>query len=175
MADDGPELRVVNEDEPGRGGCLPMVGGLGLMAYGLLIVGMGTVGLIGITWVIYTTRVMAQQAGSVLMGGATVDGWRLQELRAWGVLGEDVTPALYHDHSNAGDGSAGCMVADDHVLVWAEQSLTQRVPLAGATVSGVDEGLVTVTIVNGGDEAVCWFRPDEGGDRFLAMLEVETR
>ena len=173
MSNDRPDLRLADPEERRPSGCMGVVGGLGLMAYGGLIVGMGTVGLVGIVWVIYTTFLLAQEQGAELMSGFEVDGWRLKELRTWGVLPENVTPALYHDHSNAMDGSAGCMVVEGDVVVWFDQELTVSVPLEGATVTGVDEGLVTVTIVNG-ETATCYFRPGEGGDRFLRMLQAEA-
>ena len=175
MSTDRPDLRVVDDGEPQKAGCIGTIAGLGLLGYAGLVVGMGTVGLVGIVWVIYTTLLLAQGQGSQLMSGAEVDAWRLEELRGWGVLAEDVTPALYHDHSNAQDGSAGCMVVEGEVLVWFDQELTQTLSLDGATVTGVDEGLVTVTIETADETATCYFRPDEGGDRFLRMLQVETK
>ncbi len=157
-----------DEDEPQ--GCVATLSSLGLAAYTLLILGIGAsscvCGLFSLN-----TALLNLTTSSALKGPVELEPWRLEELKRSGVVREGEVLALYHDHSPMGDGSSGCVVAGENVVRWDEGTETGRVAIVGATVE--DRGS-EVSVSLDGNELLCPFGEDEGGDRFAHMLEASS-
>lgn len=172
MSEDRPKLRVVDEDEAPQG-LASRLSQLGLAAYTLLILG---IAVMGFFCAVFSLQGAISQlvAPKELSSGFTIDAWRVTELRKEGVLAAEQTPALYHDHSKVGDGSAGCLVVDAQVVRWDAWIETGRVDIPSASLSSSGGDSPTVTITQGGRSVDCPFDEDEGGDRFLTMLRVDA-
>jgi hypothetical protein len=160
------------EDAPG--GILGAIAQLGLAAYMVLLLTVAgsailCTGLAGYGVYVSTTF------GSPLTGGSKLEAWRLNELRRWGVLGEEELPALYHDDSPTSDGTAGCLVLGEKLLRWDAAKTTAEAVIAGGSVSSFgDPAAPTVVLRQGVTEIQCPFREDEGGDRFLVQLTASA-
>ena len=106
--------------------------------------------------------------GSELQSGFEAAPWRINELRKWGILEQQETPALYHDHSTNIDGSSGCLVMDDHLVHWADKKETLRLTIPGATVEGSD---TLVRLRQGTEQIECPFYPGDGAERIGSHAE----
>jgi len=158
-----------DEDEPQ--GCAATLSSLGLAAYTLLILSIGgsscVCGLFSLN-----TALLNLAAPSELKGPAELEPWRIEELSRTGVLRAGETVALYHDHSPMGDGASGCAVVGQAVVRWDDDVETGRVEIVGATVE--DRGN-EVSVRLDGNEVLCPFGEEEGGDRFAHMLEASSK
>lgn len=82
--------------------------------------------------------------------------------------------SVFHDHSIAGDASAGCAVTSDSVVRWDERAVTGRVPLRGAAAHYEPNRGVAIQTATGG-ELFCPFNAGEGGEDFADWVIVEGR
>jgi len=140
--------------------------------YALLVLGLLVSSLTcGVMTMVQTWR-SSQVPGSELQSGVEAAPWRLSELRNWSILKRNETPAVYHDHSAESDGSSGCLVLGNELVLWTDKQLTTRLPIPGATLSG-DEMLVTMR--QGEEEIQCPFWPGDGAERLLSMLQFDAK
>ena len=95
-----------------------------------------------------------------------------QQLRATGIVGATERPWLFHDHSGARDGSAGCVAVDGRLVRFDGGAETARVDLHGADVAwGLGEQ-AWVQVRQGDVEVTCPFGLGEGADTFARLLRV---
>lgn len=119
-----------------------------------------------------------------VVGGLVVVGWSVGQLgtpsaleaalRAEGVVPSDARLVAFHDHSEASDGSSGCVLTDTSVTRFDHGSVTATVGLTGATVREVRNPLA-VRITGESSEVDCPFRPAEGADLFAGMARAAAR
>jgi hypothetical protein len=161
----------IPNEEPKPLGCLANFGSMGLAMYAILVLGLLVSSLTcGVMTMVNTWR-SAHVPSSQLQSGLEVTPWRLTELRKWGVLTGNGTPALYHDHSEETDGSSGCLVLDTHLVLWKNKALVGQLAIAGATLSGTE---TAVRLRQGDQEILCPFLPGDGADRLLGMLKTDA-
>jgi hypothetical protein len=145
---------------------------MGLAMYAILVLSLLVSSLTcGVMTMVQAWR-SSQIYGSELQSGLEVSPWRLSELRKWGVLEGEQTPALYHDHSVETDGSSGCLVMNKDLVLWTDKVQRKRLTIAGATLSGDD---TQVTLRQGADQIQCPFWPGDGADRLLSMLNTDAK
>ena len=157
--------------EPQPLGCLANFGSLGLAMYALLVIGLLTSSLTCGVMTMVQSWLSSYVPGSELQSGFEAAPWRINELRKWGILKQQETPALYHDHSLNIDGSSGCLVMDDHLVLWADKKETLRLTIPGATVESSD---TLVRLRQGTEQIECPFYPGDGADRLAAMLKTDA-
>ena len=173
MSDERPDLRVVDEDDEPRG-MGSRIAQMGLAAYTLLILTMAGIGTLCAVFSLHGA-ISQLVAPKELSSGFSVDSWRLAELRKVDILGRQDTPDLYHDHSQVGDGSSGCMVVEGEVVRWDAWIETGRVPVLGSEISSSGPAEApTVTVSQGEASVDCPFDEGEGGERFATMLRVDN-
>ena len=157
--------------EPKPLGCLANFGSLGLAMYAILILGLLVSSLTcGVMTMVQTWR-SSYIPDNELQSGLQTAPWRLTELRKWGVLQNNETPALYHDHSALVDGSSGCLVMGKDLILWTDKTLTTKLPIAGATIEGTE---TSVRLIQNDEQIDCPFMPGDGADRLAAMLKVDA-
>ncbi len=157
--------------EPKPLGCLANFGSLGLAMYALLVLGLLVSSLTcGVMTMVQTWRSQAIES-TELQSGMQTAPWRLNELRTWDVLQTEDVPALYHDHSPIADGSSGCMVLGDELILWTEKTLTRKLPIPGAN---IEESDMNVRLSQGDESIDCPFLPGDGADRLAAMLRIDA-
>jgi len=158
--------------EPQPLGCLANFGSLGLAMYAILVIGMLTSSLTcGVMTMVQSWR-SSYIPDSELQSGIEAASWRLNELRTWGVLNGKETPALYHDHSTNLDGSSGCLVMNDELVLWTDKSISLRLPISGAEIEGTK---TLVRLSQGSEQIECPFYPGDGAERLAAMLTTDSR
>ncbi len=150
--------------------------GCGLAAYGMLLLLLFSLGLVGIAM---STWNMLSTAGSTspfeLLSGSEVQEWRLLPMREAGLLAPGELPAAWHDESADMSGSTACALTASEVLR-VEEGVGKR--LAFDQIAKVEllrgaAGEVVVMEARQGEGVGCRFRPDEGGNRFLRQIQVE--
>jgi hypothetical protein len=111
-----PDSRRVSIESP----VLPLVWILALVGLGVaaVAVALGTLGI-----------------GLIAGGGP---------LEEWGIIGSEDLTLVVHDHSAAGDGSAGCVVTQDRLVRWEDRRFAGAVALPGAEVTWDDAGVHAV-------------------------------
>ncbi|MCB9761838.1 MAG: hypothetical protein H6739_18555 [Alphaproteobacteria bacterium] len=166
-----PPLEVVDEAPQG---CLEQFQALGLAMYASIVLAMLLGSAICAIGSMVGLLLLAENPKE-LTSGTELEVWRLAVLRDQGVLGDDQVPALYHDHSEAADGSAGCLVVDGALVRWQGGAIQARSGFADAEVR-VDgpDATPTVTLVTPDLALACPFGEGEGGDRFARMLQSEV-
>ncbi len=170
-SNDAPEEGLPTK-EPQPLGCLANFGSLGLAMYAILVIGLLTSSLTcGVMTMVQSWR-SSYVPGSELQSGVEAAAWRLNELRKWGVLGEQETPALYHDHSVNIDGSSGCLVMNDQLVLWTDRETTLRLSIPGSQIEGSD---TLVRLTRGAEHIECPFYPGDGADRLAAMLKTDAQ
>lgn len=148
-----------------------LLGELSLALYALLLVSIVGASLL-CTGASLWGIVQAQSPAGTLLGGTDLDPQTVALLRARQVLGPDQTPLLYHDDSPDLDGSAGCLVAGQELVRWEANAEVGRVAIPGARVEGLAQGEgLTVQVVQGERAVRCPFGPEEGGERFVDLLQ----
>lgn len=90
-----------------------------------------------------------------------------------GVVPTGERPDIYHDATMLGDGREGCLVHNGDLVRWQLAQPTQRLPIAGATVSVTEAP--SVVLRQGESEVECIFYGVTGRDRFARMLESEAK
>ena len=157
--------------EPKPLGCLANFGSLGLAMYALLVLSLLVSSLTcGVMTMVQTWRSQAIDS-TELQSGIQTAPWRLSELRKWGVLQSEEVPALYHDHSPIADGSSGCLVMNNALVLWTEKALTRSLAIPGAT---IEDNSTNVRLTQGTESIDCPFMPGDGADRLAAMLRVDA-
>ena len=157
--------------EPKPLGCLANFGSLGLAMYAILVLGLLVSSLTcGVMTMVQTWRSQAIDS-TELQSGVQTAPWRLSELRNWGVLQSEEVPALYHDHSPMADGSSGCLVMDNELVLWTDKSLTQSLAIPGAA---IEDSSTNVRLTQGDKSIDCPFMPGDGADRLASMLRVDA-
>ncbi len=150
--------------------------GCGLAAYGFLLLFLCGLGVLGMTlsaWNLFAAS--RQQNPFRLLSGAEVDAWRLEPMRAAGLLGPQELPLAWHDESPDMSGSVACALSAEAVLR-LESGQARR--LAWRDIASVDllrggGGEVITIDAREGEGIGCRFRPEEGANRFLRMVQVE--
>ena len=149
--------------------------GMGLYALVLMFIcGLGLVGMFGATVALVNSE---PEEARTLVHGSEVQTWRLQPMRDVGLLALTEVPAAWHDESPAFDGTRACVInrtgvgrVEDGVathLRWSEVLDTDVVQASDVR--------VTIT-VRGADRSVpCHFGPYEGADRFVRMVQSESK
>lgn len=146
------------------------LGSLSMALYALLLLSIGGSALL-CTGASVWGLIAGQTPAGVLLGSAKLDGLVLARLRAQGVLGENETPLLYHDHSPELDGRAGCMVVGQELLQWRDDQPVARLPIRGAQVqSQGDPEAPVVVLIQGAERVECPFDAGEGGPRLAELL-----
>jgi hypothetical protein len=169
MSDEKPDNTPTAEPKPL--GCLASFGSMGLAIYAILVLGLLVSSLTcGVMTMVNTWR-SAHVPSSELQSGMQITPWRLTELRKWAVLTGNTTPALYHDHSEQTDGSSGCMVLADELILWNNKKLDAKLKIGGAELTGNE---TEVRMRQGMEEIVCPFWPGDGAERLLSMLKVDA-
>ena len=87
------------------------------------------------------------------------------------MLQDEEVPALYHDHSPIADGSSGCLVMNDNLVLWTEKALIRSLPIPGST---IQDSSTNVRLTQGAESIDCPFMPGDGADRLAAMLRVDA-
>jgi len=150
--------------------------GCGLAAYGMLLLLLFSLGLVGMA---LSTWNLLSSAGSTspfeLVSGSEVDEWRLLPMREAGLLAPGELPAAWHDESADMSGSTACALTAREVLR-VEEGVGRR--LAFDQVAKVElltgaAGEVVVMEARQGTGIGCRFRQDEGGGRFLRQVQIE--
>jgi hypothetical protein len=170
MSDEKPNNAPNAEPKPL--GCLANFGSMGLAIYAILVLGLLVSSLTcGVMTMVNTWR-SAHVPSTQLQSGMEITPWRLTELRKWTILTGNITPSLYHDHSDKTDGSSGCMVIGQELVLWNNKSLDARLAIPGAHLTGNDS---EVRMRQGDKEIVCPFWPGDGAERLLSLLKVDAR
>ncbi len=154
------------------------VPGCGLATYGGLLIVFMFVSLIGSFVSLVAILFVPGAAGpSRLMHGGEVSVWQLQPMRDVGLLGLTEAPLAWHDESLERDGSQACAFREESLIRVAEGTGTE-IPFASVeTLTHVGEehdGGMVITTTGAGETIRCSFDQEEGGSRFLSMLEVES-
>lgn len=158
------------DDEAGRSepGC-----GLGI--YALLLLGLGTAGLVGL---IIATAALLQGDGTSpmeLVSGKAVPTWRLAPMIQAGVLKVDEIPLAWHDESSLADGTRACALLPEAV-VRVDEGAGKRIPyttITEARMDGLPDGSQVVLVSDGSADLACLFKPGEGAIRFLRQVQAE--
>lgn len=140
--------------------------GCGLAAYTLVLFGMFVAGVIGLSVASYSLIAAGEKASPLeLSYGGLTNAYYLDALRRAGLLGPEEFPDVYH--AEAVDGSVACAARGGELLRLGPEGAF-RMPLAGATVEAVEDGVW----IRGEREVLCRFGPGEGADRFARMLQA---
>ncbi|TNE84824.1 MAG: hypothetical protein EP330_27860 [Deltaproteobacteria bacterium] len=130
--------------------------GIGPAAFVGLLFGMFTLGMLGIAWSVYGVLTPDPTASEVS---------RILGTPRWSV---------FHDHSEAGDASAGCAITADEVVRWDDGAITGSVPLRGSV--GHYAANRGVTVRTPDDEVLfCPFAAGEGGEDFAEWVIADGR
>ncbi len=142
--------------------------GCGLAAYVLLLLTIGSAGVIGLSISWYSLVAGGQQLSPLRSSyGGVVDPAVLRPLRDAGLIGGTEIPDVFH--AERFDGEAACAIAGQRLVRLSGEHGPQTLPLAEITdVSGSE---ATVTAVGAGVTITCPFAAGEGGGSFKAMLD----
>lgn len=164
-------------DEPAGGGeeAPRSEPGCGLGIYALLLIGLGTAGLVGL---LVATAALLQGDGTSpmeLVSGKAVPTWRLAPMMQAGVLAVDEIPLAWHDESGLADGTRACALLPE-LVVRVEEGVGKRVAYKDITEARMDslpDGSQVVLVTDGSADLACLFKPGEGAVRFLRQIQAE--
>ncbi len=145
--------------------------GCGLAGYSCLLVSFFLLGLLGII----SSTLSILQSSFEEQPFATVPGnqvkvWRLQPMRDAQLLALTEIPLQYHDESQ--DGTTACAMTSE-ALLRLDNGQGWRIPYQDIKgVRSIYEGSRNVAVIetNSGETLPCFFRPNEGMERFTHSL-----
>ncbi len=149
--------------------------GCGLGIYALLLIALGTTGLVGL---LVATASLLQGDGTSpmeLVSGKAVPTWRLAPMMEAGVLPVGEIPLAWHDESALADGTRACALLGDAVIRVADKVGTKVLytELKEVAMKNLPDGSQAILVQGATSELACLFREGEGGTRFLRQIEAE--
>lgn len=149
--------------------------GCGLGVYALLLVALGTAGLVGMVFAIATLLQGEGSSPKDLLSGKAVPTWRLAPLVEAGVLPVGEIPLAWHDESLTASGSRACALIHDAVIR-VEDGKGTRVPFAeveGVSSEDMPDGAQVIRVDGKNADILCLFGEGEGGVRFMRQIQAE--